>query len=250
AAKVGGIHANNAYPADFIRDNLAIQQNLIDSAYRFGARKFVFLGSSCIYPKLAPQPMREDHLLTGSLEPTNEWYAIAKIAGIKMCQAYRRQYGFDAISLMPTNLYGPGDNFNLENSHVLPAMIRKFHNAKLSGASTVTVWGTGTPRREFLHVDDMAEATVFLMEKYSDEGIVNVGVGEDVSIRELAALVGEVVGYGGELVFDTSKPDGTPRKLLDVSRLHGLGWKARIPLREGIRSTYEWFLQHQDDFRK
>lgn len=249
AAKVGGIHANDAYPADFIRDNLLIQQNLIDAAYRFGCRKFVFLGSSCIYPKFAPQPMREDCLLTGELEPTNEWYAIAKIAGIKMCQAYRRQYGFDAIALMPTNLYGPGDNFNLENSHVLPALIRKFHEAKASRSREVVIWGTGTPRREFLHVDDMADATVFLMENYSGERIVNVGVGEDVSIRELAEMVGRIVGFDGELTFDASKPDGTPRKLLDVSRLAELGWKARITLEEGIRTTYEWFLQHQADVR-
>lgn len=249
AAKVGGIHANATYPADFIRDNLVIQTNLIDNAFRFGTRKLVFLGSSCIYPKLAPQPMKEEYLLTGPLESTNEWYAIAKIAGIKLCQAYRRQYGFDAISLMPTNLYGPGDNFNLENSHVLPALIRKFHDAKLGGAKSVTIWGTGTPRREFLHVDDMAEATVFLMENYSDEQIVNVGVGEDVSIRELAELVGDAVGFRGELILDTSKPDGTPRKLLDVGRLHALGWKAKIPLLEGIRSTYAWFLEHYGDFR-
>lgn len=250
AARVGGIHANNTYPADFIRDNLFIQNNLIDNAWRFGTQKFVFLGSSCIYPKHAPQPMKEEHLLTGPLESTNEWYAIAKIAGIKMCQAYRKQHGFDAISLMPTNLYGPGDNFNLENSHVLPALIRKFHEAKLAGASSVTVWGTGTPRREFLHVDDMAAATVFLMENYSDSEIVNVGVGEDVSIRELAEIVRKVTGFEGELHFDTSKPDGTPRKLLDVSRLHNLGWKAVTPLAEGIRSTYAWFLQHQADFRE
>ena len=249
AAKVGGIHANDTYPADFIRDNLVIQTNLVDNAFRFGTKKFVFLGSSCIYPKLAPQPMKEEYFLNGPLEPTNEWYAIAKIAGIKLCQAYRRQYGFDAISLMPTNLYGPGDNFNLENSHVLPALIRKFHDAKLADARTVTTWGTGTPRREFLHVDDMAEATVFLMENYSDEQIVNVGAGDDVSIRELAGLVREAVGFKGEMIFDTSKPDGTPRKLLDVGRLHALSWKARIPLLEGIRSTYAWFLEHQGDFR-
>ncbi len=249
AAKVGGIHANNTYPADFIRDNLLIQQNLIDGAYRAGCGKFVFLGSTCIYPKLAPQPMREEYLLSGPLEPTNEWYAVAKIAGIKMCQAYRRQYGFDAISLMPTNLYGPGDNFNLENSHVLPALIRKFHEASLAGAEDVVIWGTGTPRREFLHVDDMADATAFLMETYSDEAIVNVGTGEDVSIRELAELVGTAVGFKGALRFDSSKPDGTPRKLLDVSRLSDLGWKARIPLKEGIGATYAWYLQHQKDYR-
>lgn len=249
AAKVGGIHANSAYPADFIRDNLLIQTNLIDCAYRAGVEKFVFLGSSCIYPKLAPQPLREDRLLTGPLEPTNEWYAVAKIAGIKMCQAYRRQYGFGAISLMPTNLYGPGDNFDLQNSHVLPALIRKFHEAKLSGAGSVTVWGTGTPRREFLHVDDLADAVVFLLENYAEEAIVNVGVGEDVSIRELAELVREAVDFRGDLVFDTTKPDGTPRKLLDVSRLRTLGWQAGIPLADGIRSTYAWFQAHGQELR-
>lgn len=250
AARVGGIHANDAYPADFIRDNLLIQNNLIDNAWRFGARKFVFLGSSCIYPRRAPQPIKEDHLLTGPLEPTNEWYAVAKIAGIKMCQAYRRQYGFDAIALMPTNLYGPGDNFNLENSHVLAALIRKFHEARRAGSDSVTIWGTGKPRREFLHVDDLAEAVVFLMENYSDERIINIGVGEDVSIRELAELVRAVVGFEGEMIFDAGKPDGTPRKLLDISRLYALGWKAGLALPDGIRSTYAWFLQHQDDFRQ
>ena len=244
AAKVGGILANSTYPADFIRVNLQIQTNVIDAAYRHGVRKLLFLGSSCIYPRLAPQPMREEHLLTGPLEPTNEAYAIAKIAGIKMCQAYRRQYGFNAISLMPTNLYGPGDNFDLETSHVLPALIRKFHEAKVSGEREVVVWGTGTPRREFLHVDDLADAALFLMERYDSEEIINVGVGEDLSIRELAELVAEVVGYRGEITFDTSKPDGMPRKLLDVSRLFELGWRPRIPLREGIRQTYEWFVQH------
>ncbi|MDD5035699.1 MAG: GDP-L-fucose synthase [Methylococcaceae bacterium] len=250
AAKVGGIHANTTYPADFIQDNLLIQNNLINNAWRHGVKKFVFLGSSCIYPKFAPQPMKEEYLLTGPLEPTNEWYAVAKIAGIKMCQAYRKQHGFDTISLMPTNLYGPNDNFNLENSHVLPAMLRKFHEAKAANAEAVTLWGTGTPRREFLQVDDMAEAAVFLMENYSGEQIVNVGVGEDVSIRELAEFVREAVGFEGELVFDASKPDGTPRKLLDVSYLHSLGWKAKVSLPEGIRSTYAWFLEHQSDFRR
>jgi GDP-L-fucose synthase len=250
AAKVGGIHANNIYPADFIRDNLLIQNNLIDHAWKNGVKKFVFLGSTCIYPKLAPQPMKEEYLLTGALEPTNEWYAVAKIAGIKMCQAYRRQYGFDAISLMPTNLYGPGDNFHLENSHVLPALIRKFHTAKLEGADAVTIWGTGTPHREFLYVDDMADATVFLMESYSDEQIVNLGVGDDVTIRELAETVQRTVGFGGRLAFDVTKPDGTPRKLVDVSRLNNLGWKATVSLEEGIRRTYEWFLQHESDFRQ
>jgi len=246
AARVGGIHANSSYPAEFLRDNLAIQTNVIHSAWRAGVKKLCFLGSSCIYPKHAGQPMTEDMLLTGSLEPTNEWYAVAKIAGIKMCQAYRRQYGFDAISLMPTNLYGPGDNFDLQNSHVLPALIRKFHEAKVANAPEVVMWGTGSPRREFLHVDDMADATVFLMGNYSGEGMVNVGVGEDVSIRELAALVGEVVGFEGRIVNDASKPDGTPRKLLDVSRLHAMGWKARIGLRDGISRTYQWFVGHPD----
>jgi GDP-L-fucose synthase len=249
AAKVGGIHANNTYPAQFLYENLQIQDNVIDAAYRYGATKLTFLGSSCIYPKLAPQPIKEEYLLTGSLEPTNEWYAIAKIAGIKLCQAYRRQYGFNAISLMPTNLYGPGDNFDLNNSHVLPALIRKFHEAKLRGDKEVVMWGTGTPRREFLHVDDLADAVVHLTQTYESEDIVNIGVGEDVSIRELAELVREVTGFEGEIVNDTSKPDGTPRKLLDVSRLHALGWQARIPLREGIAETYRWFLEHQDVLR-
>ena len=249
AAKVGGIHANNTYPADFIRDNLQIQTNIIDAAYQSGVKKLLFLGSSCIYPKFAPQPIKEDSLLTGALEPTNEWYAIAKIAGIKMCQAYRKQYGFNAISLMPTNLYGQGDNFHPENSHVLPALIRKFHEGKLRGDSSVVVWGTGKPRREFLHVDDLANAALFLMNNYDSGEIVNVGVGEDVSILELAEMVREVVGYEGEIHFDTSKPDGTPQKLLDVSRIHGLGWQAEISLREGIDKTYRWFLENQGDFR-
>ncbi|RRN53997.1 GDP-L-fucose synthase [Pseudoxanthomonas sp. SGNA-20] len=249
AAKVGGIHANDTYPAQFLFENLQIQNNVIDAAYRHGAKKLTFLGSSCIYPKFAEQPIREDSLLTGALEPTNEWYAIAKIAGIKLCQAYRKQYGFNAISLMPTNLYGPGDNFDLANSHVLPALIRKFHEAKLRGDAEVVMWGTGTPRREFLHVDDMAAATVFLTETYNDPGIVNVGVGEDVSIRELAELVKEVTGFQGRIVNDTSKPDGTPRKLLDVSRLHALGWRAQISLRDGVQQTYQWFLENQTQLR-
>ena len=244
AARVGGILANDSYPADFIRDNLLIQTNVIDAAYRGGARKLLFLGSSCIYPKHAPQPMPEDCLLTGPLEPTNEWYAVAKIAGIKMCQAYRRQYGFNAISLMPTNLYGPGDNFDLASSHVLPALIRKFHEAKVRGADAVTLWGSGTPRREFLHVDDLADACLFLMERYESERIVNVGVGEDISIAGLASLVQQVVGFEGRIDRDPDKPDGTPRKLLDISRLRALGWHPQIGLEDGIRQTYAWFLAH------
>jgi GDP-L-fucose synthase len=250
AARVGGIHANNSYPADFIRDNLVVQNNVIDAAYRSGTRKLTFLGSSCIYPKLAPQPLDEDSLLTGPLEPTNEWYAIAKIAGIKLCQAYQRQYGFDAISLMPTNLYGPGDNFGLENSHVLPALIRKFHDARRAGQASVAIWGTGTPRREFLYVDDLADAVVFLTQNYSGAGLINVGVGADVTIRELAERVGKVVGYRGELVFDTTKPDGTPRKLLNVNRLLQLGWHATTSLDEGLRRTYEWFCANESQARR
>lgn len=245
AAKVGGILANSRYPADFLRDNIDIQTNVIDLAYQNGVRKLQFLGSSCIYPKFSAQPIKEEYLLTGALEPTNEWYAIAKIAGIKMVQAYRRQYGFAGISVMPTNLYGPGDNFDLENSHVLPALIRKFHEAKVSGAGEVVVWGTGKPRREFLHVDDMAEACVFLMEHYDSDEIVNVGVGKDISIRELAELVQGIVGYEGELVFDTSRPDGTPQKMLDVSKINALGWEAKIGFRAGLASTYEWYVEHQ-----
>jgi GDP-L-fucose synthase len=249
AAKVGGIHANNSHPATFLRDNLLIQDNVIDAAHRSGVEKFVFLGSSCIYPKMAPQPIKEDYLLTGPLEPTNEWYAIAKIAGLKMCQAYRRQYGFNAISLMPTNLYGPGDNFDLQNSHVLPALIRKFHDAKTRGDKSVEIWGSGTPRREFLYVDDLADAVVYLLQNYNGESIVNIGWGEDVTIRELAEIVMSVIGYSGELTLDSSKPDGTPRKLLDVSRLNGLGWRPQIPLKEGIETTYTWFKQHSADAR-
>jgi len=250
AAKVGGIWANNAYPADFIRDNLQIQTNVIDSAYRAGVRKLCFLGSSCIYPKLAAQPMREDALLTGPLEPTNEWYAIAKISGVKMCQAYRRQYGFNAISLMPTNLYGPGDNFDLQGSHVLPALIRRFHEAKVRGDEEVVVWGSGTPRREFLHVDDLAEAVVHLMQTYEGEDLVNIGCGVDVTIRELAEMVARIVGFEGRTRFDTSRPDGTPRKLLDVTRLSGLGWRSRIPLEEGIRMTYGWYMANEAAIRR
>ena len=241
AAKVGGIHANSTYPAEFIRDNLLIQSNVIHAAWRNGIRKLLFLGSSCIYPRMAPQPLSEDSLLTGPLEVSNEAYAIAKIAGIKMCQAYRKQYGFDAISVMPTNLYGPGDNFDLETSHVLPALIRKFHEAKERQAKSVTVWGTGEPRREFLHVDDLAEACLFLMENYSSPDIINVGWGKDISISELADAVKNVVGFEGEIVFDTSKPDGTPRKLLDTSRMHALGWAPSIALSDGLASTYEAF---------
>jgi GDP-L-fucose synthase len=244
AAKVGGIHANNSYPAEFIYDNLAIQGNIIDAAYRHGVRKLLFLGSSCIYPKLAPQPIREDYLLSGPLEATNQWYAIAKIAGLKMCQAYRRQYGFNAITAMPTNLYGPRDNFDLQNAHVLPALIRKFHEAKRNGDSQVVIWGTGTPRREFLFVDDAVDACLFLMNNYADEELINVGCGEDISIRELAQLIQEIVEFHGALVFDESKPDGTPRKLLDISRLRALGWRPQTALREGIAATYAWYVEN------
>lgn len=245
AAKVGGILANTTYPAGFIYENLAIQTNVIDAAYRYGVKKLLFLGSSCIYPKHAPQPMKEDFLLTGPLEPTNEAYALAKIAGIKMCQAYRRQHGFEAIAVMPTNLYGPGDNFDLETSHVVPALVRKFHEAKVTGASHVVVWGTGKPRREFMYVDDLADALLFLMQNYDSEEIINVGVGEDVSVSELAGLIRDVVDFQGDNVFDTSKPDGTPRKLLDVSRLYALGWRATMPLRRGLQLTYQWYVDHQ-----
>jgi GDP-L-fucose synthase len=249
AAKVGGIHANSTYPAEYIYDNLAIQNAVIHAAWRHGVHKLQFLGSSCIYPKHSPQPMREEHLLTGPLEPTNEWYAIAKIAGIKLCQAFRRQYGFNAISLMPTNLYGPGDNFHPENSHVLPALIRRFHEARLAAAPSVTIWGTGTPRREFLHVDDLADACLFLMLHYDEEDIINVGVGADQSILELAQTIARVTGYPGEILTDPSRPDGTPRKLLDVSRLTALGWQAQIGLEAGIASTYRWFVDHAADAR-
>lgn len=245
AAKVGGILANNTYPAEFIHDNLVIQSNVIHQSYRQGVKKLLFLGSSCIYPRNAPQPMKEEHLLTGILEPTNEPYAIAKIAGIKMCQSYRRQYGCNYISAMPTNLYGPNDNFDLKTSHVLPALIRKFHEAKEQQQPFVEVWGSGTPRREFLHVDDLAAACLFLMQNYEGSDIVNVGVGEDISIKELALLIKAVVGFSGELKFDSSKPDGAPRKLLNVSRLHSLGWKANISLRDGLTATYRWYLENQ-----
>jgi GDP-L-fucose synthase len=246
AAKVGGILANSTYPAEFLHSNLAVQTNVIDSAYRHGTRKLLFLGSSCIYPKHAPQPMSEDCLLTGPLEPTNEWYAIAKIAGLKMCQAYRRQYGFNAIAVMPTNLYGPGDNFSLQTSHVLPALIRKFHEARERRAAEVEIWGTGTPRREFLHVDDLADACLYLMRTYDDERLINVGWGRDLSIRELAESVARAVGYTGQLRFDPTKPDGTPRKLLDTTRLTALGWRPHISLDEGLSSTYAWYRENHD----
>lgn len=249
AARVGGIYANNSRPALFMRDNLLMQDNVIDAAHRSGVAKFVFLGSSCIYPRLAPQPIKEEYLLTGPLEPTNEWYAIAKIAGLKLCQAYRREFGFSAISLMPTNLYGPGDNFDKQNSHVLPALVRRFHEAKIGGAESVTVWGSGTPRREFLYVDDLADAVVHLLRNYDAEETVNIGCGEDVTIRELAGLVMSVIGYQGRLIFDSTKPDGAPRKLLDVSRVNALGWRAQTPLRTGIELTYRWFQEHAAEAR-
>jgi GDP-L-fucose synthase len=241
AAKVGGILANDSQPADFLYENLMIQTNLIHGAYLQKAEKLLFLGSTCIYPKLAPQPLKEEYLLSAPLEPTNEWYAVAKIAGIKLCQAYRRQHGCHFISAMPTNLFGPNDNFDLQSSHVMPALIRKFHEAKLAQAPTVTVWGSGSPRREFLHVDDCAEACLFLMNHYDEAEIVNIGVGEDISILELAGLVKQVVGYEGEIVFDRSKPDGTPRKLVDTGKINGLGWRAKISLVTGLRETYAWF---------
>eukprot|EP00850_Spirogloea_muscicola_P019403 SM000190S04839 [mRNA] locus=s190:42605:45561:+ [translate_table: standard] len=279
AAKVGGIHANSTYPADFIAVNLQIQlnrlakfamlaagagaaigllthvtllraqTNVIDAAYRSGVKKLLFLGSSCIYPKFAPQPIPEDSLLSGPLEPTNEWYAVAKIAGIKMCQAYRLQYGFDAVSGMPTNLYGPHDNFHPENSHVLPALVRRFHEAKKAGAKEVVCWGTGSPLREFLHVDDLADACIYIMEHYSDIGHLNVGSGKEVTIKELAELVKEVVGFQGELVWDPTKPDGTPRKLMDSSKLAALGWEAKVALRDGLTETYKWYTENYDDLK-
>jgi GDP-L-fucose synthase len=245
AAKVGGILANDSFPADFLYDNLMIEANVIEAAFRANVGKLLFLGSSCIYPKLAQQPIREDALLTGPLEPTNEWYAIAKIAGIKLAQAYRRQHGSDFISAMPTNLYGPGDNFDLASSHVLPALLRKAHEAKLAGASSFGIWGSGTPRREFLHVDDMADACVFLMQGYSGAEHVNVGFGSDVAILELAELVARTVGFAGTVERDPSKPDGTPRKLMDSSRLKAMGWSPTIALEDGVAATYEWFLEHQ-----
>ncbi|MFG1734226.1 GDP-L-fucose synthase family protein [Paenibacillus sp. 843] len=241
AAKVGGIAANNDYPADFIRDNLFIQTNVIDAAYQFNVKKFLFLGSTCIYPKFAPQPLKEEYLLTGELEPTNQPYAIAKIAGINMCQSYNRQYGTKYISVMPTNMYGPHDNFDLKTSHVLPALIRKFHDAKENNIPEVEVWGTGNPRREFLHSDDLAEACLFLMEHYNESEIINVGVGQDISIQELAELIRSIVGYDGGIVFNSTIPDGTPRKLVDVTKINNLGWKAKISLESGLRSVYQAF---------
>lgn len=249
AAKVGGIVANNTYKADFIYENLMIEANIIHQAYKTGVKKLLFLGSSCIYPKLAPQPLKEEYLLTGLLEPTNEPYAIAKIAGIKMCDAYRDQYGCNFISVMPTNLYGPNDNYDLKNSHVLPALLRKFHEAKEKGVAEVVVWGSGTPLREFLHADDLAEACLFLMDNYNEPGLVNIGVGEDISIKDLAFLVKEVVDYEGSIVFDTTKPDGTPRKLMDVSKLAALGWKASTPLKEGIRKVYQDAFIKQEELK-
>lgn len=245
AAKVGGVLANDTYPVDFLQENLAIETSVISACHKHGVKKLQVLGSSCIYPKMAPQPLKEEYLLTGPLEPTNEWYAIAKIAGIKLAQAYRKQYGMQAISLMPTNLYGPNDNFDLNSSHVLPALIRKAHEAKLAGQPELVIWGTGSPRREFLHVDDLASACLLLMERYDSGDIINVGTGEDLTIKELAEMVCAVVGFRGALRYDTSKPDGTPRKLLDISRIRALGWSPRIALRDGIQQTYQWFLERE-----
>lgn len=255
AARVGGILANNTYPYKFLMENLQIQNNLIDAALNFEVQKFIFLGSSCIYPKFAPQPLKEEYLLTSTLEPTNEWYAIAKIAGVKACEAIRKQYGKDFVSLMPTNLYGPFDNFDLETSHVLPAMIRKFHEAKERQVTTgikepVSLWGSGSPMREFLHVEDMAKAVVFALENKLQEHLYNVGTGVDLTIKELAEMVQQTVGHQGEIIWDSSKPDGTPRKLMDVSKLKNEGWTAEISLKEGLKSTYNWFLEHQSDFKQ
>ena len=244
AAKVGGILANSTFPVEFLRDNLLIELSVIEAAYRCGAKKLEFLGSSCIYPKMAPQPLRAEYLLTGPLEPTNEWYAIAKIAGIKLVQAYRQQYGFHAISLMPTNLYGPEDNFDLKESHVLPALIRKFHEAKQSGSPEVVLWGTGSARRDFLHVDDLASAAILLMREYDQPEIINIGSGEDLTIAELAEMVRQIVGFQGSIVYDSAKPEGTPRKVLEVSRLRAMGWAPEIGLGEGIASTYAWYCDH------
>ena len=249
AAVVGGIQANDQYPADFIGGNLMIQTNLIDTAYRSGAKKLLFLGSTCIMPRDAPQPMKEEYMLTGPLEETNQWYAVAKIAGVKMCQAYRRQYGFDAISVQPTNLFGIGDNFDYETSHMPAALIRKMHDAKTNGDEEAVIWGTGTPRREIMYVDDMANACIFLMQNYSGEDFVNIGVGDDISIKDFAEMIAEVVGFEGRFNYDTSKPDGTPRKLVDVTRLTGLGWTSQISLREGVERTYAWFLENEDSLR-
>lgn len=241
AAVVGGIHANDTQPVRFLRENLLIQTNVIDSAYKHGVKKLVFLGSTCIYPRECPQPIKEDYLLTGELEKTNEWYAIAKITGIKLCQAYRKEYGFNAISLMPTNLYGPHDNFDLQNSHVLPALIRKFHEGKVNHIESVEVWGSGKPNREFLYIDDLAEACHFLMQHYDDGSIINIGTGDDISIGKLAELIRDVVGYQGNIIFDSSKPDGTPKKVTDVTKLNKLGWKSNTGLKEGIEKTYAWY---------
>ena len=247
AAVVGGIHANDSKPVEFLRDNLLIQTNIIDAAYKNGVKKLAFLGSTCIYPRDCPQPIKEEYLLSGPLEETNQWYAIAKIAGIKLCQAYRKQYGFNAISLMPTNLYGPGDNFDLMNSHVLPALLRKFHEGKINNTKAVEVWGSGKPFREFLYIEDMAEACCFLMQHYDDESIVNIGKGEDISIKALAELMKDIVGYEGDIVFDASKPDGTPKKLTDVTKLNKLGWKSKTSLRRGIELSYDWYLNNQSN---
>jgi GDP-L-fucose synthase len=249
AAKVGGIEANQHYPANFIRDNLLIQTHVIDAAYQCGAKKLLFLGSSCIYPKLSPQPIKEEYLLTGTLEPTNEWYAVAKISGLKLCQAYRKQYGFNAIALMPTNLYGSCDNFSFNDSHVLPAILRKMHDAKITNENSVEIWGSGEPRREFLFVDDFAQACIFLMQNFNEEGIINVGVGKDISIRELAEMIKAIVGFAGDLSFDNTKPDGAPRKLLDINKLNSLGWFAKTNLEDGIQKTYKWFLDNFQSFR-
>lgn len=250
AARVGGILANNTYPYPFLMENMQIQNNLISAALQYDVEKFIFLGSSCIYPKLAPQPLKEEYLLTGPLEPTNEWYAVAKITGIKACEAIRKQFGKDYVSLMPTNLYGTHDNFDLQTSHVLPAMIRKFHDAKINGNETVTLWGTGTPKREFLFVDDMASAVVYALENTLPEHLYNVGTGEDLEIKALAALVQEAVGHTGEVIWDDSKPDGTPRKLMDISKMHDLGWKHQVELEEGIRKTYNWFLENIENYKE
>ena len=244
AAKVGGIHANDTYPVEFLSENLQIETNLMDASHAAAIPRLLFLGSSCVYPKLSPQPIKEEYLLTGELESTNEAYALAKISGLKLIQAYRKQYGHKWISAMPTNMYGPGDNFDLENSHVLPALIRRFHDAKTSGSSSVSLWGTGSPKREFLHADDLGRACLFLLENYDDNVAINVGVGQDISIKELAELIRTTVGYQGDVIWDSSKPDGTPRKLLDVSRITSLGWKPEISLQDGIRSTYSWYLEN------